>query len=289
MKKILGLLLVATGLITGCVTDPLHQSRINSCSREANAHTVSTRIGNSAYWSCLNREEAKQNAPKPIVTQAQQRSTQISSQIKSSAQSTKTCYDQARTSASGQIVTKSILVVTDDQANKFDLFSSKLRLNESQRKALKEYLSSASVCRKILIDGNAGLPFQSIMAKDFAARDLIYTKLLTGQMTIGEANLTIQQQNIKYREERQAEATKLDQNLKNQNTVEIQNIQRQRQLNIENQQRQQLIEDKKRQSNLDAYRTFTAPPPPMQIIQPGTVRGDDIRCTPDGSGGFNCR
>lgn len=289
MKKILGLLIVTTGLLGGCVTDPLQQARINTCSSEANAYTASTRIGNSAYWSCLNREEARQNAPKPIVTQAQQRSTQISNQVKSSSQSAKTCNDQAHISPAGQVVSKSILVIQDDQPNKFDLLSSKARLNEAQKKAFKEYLSAIAVCRKIQIDGNAGLPFQSVLIKNYTAKDVIYTKLLTGQTSIGDANLAIQQQNITYGEERKAEATKLDQSLKNQNASEVQNIQRQRQAQIENEQRQQLINQKQRQADLDAYRTFTAPPPPMQIIQPGLTGGNQVNCTPDGRGGYNCR
>lgn len=36
------------------------QVRIENCSEETNARTPSQRLGNSAYWSCLDREEKKQ-------------------------------------------------------------------------------------------------------------------------------------------------------------------------------------------------------------------------------------
>lgn len=230
-----------------------------------------------------------QNSPITTTTAAQDRSTQISNQVKSTGQAVRDCTKKQGDSPSGVIVRQSILVEGEDQPNKFDLLSSKAKLNEAQKKALKQYLAANAVCRKISIEGNAGLPYQTILLKALAEKDVIYTQLLTGKLTVGEANLAIQALNVNYRESRKAESAKLDQTLKNQHASEIQNIQRQQQIAIENQQRQQLIEDKKRQSNLDAYRTFTAPPPPMQIIQPGTVRGNDIRCSPDGSGGYNCR
>ena len=62
--------------ITGCGSiTPDHQARIDTCSREANAYSVSQRIGNGAYWSCLEREENNQNAQ----TQRNEQQAQIES------------------------------------------------------------------------------------------------------------------------------------------------------------------------------------------------------------------
>ena len=45
---------------TGCgTTSPNLQSQIATCSRETNAYSVGQRLGNGAYWSCLDREENK--------------------------------------------------------------------------------------------------------------------------------------------------------------------------------------------------------------------------------------
>jgi hypothetical protein len=287
MRLTLIFLLTSISLV-GCVTDPLQKARIDTCSREANAFTPGSRIGNSAYWSCLNREEARQNAPKPIITQAQQRSTAISSQLKTSNQAVESCSIKAYESPSGQAVMRSILVLKDDQPNKFDLLGSKARLNEAQKKSLKGFLTEIAPCRKIALDGSSGLSIQPVIARNYAARDVIYTRLLTGQTSIGEANLAMQQQRIKFNEERKAEFDKITQDLKNQNAAEVQNIQRQRQSQIENQQRQQLIELKQRQADLEAYRTFTAPPPATNLT-PGLTRGNQMDCMPDGRGGYNCR
>ena len=60
-KQIISLFVIlGTILLSGCGSiPPDQQARINTCSNEANANSASQRIGNSAYWNCLNREEAK--------------------------------------------------------------------------------------------------------------------------------------------------------------------------------------------------------------------------------------
>ena len=58
MKKLL--LLISIAILAGCALAPQERANIDTCSREANAYTVSSRIGNSAYWSCFDRVQAKQ-------------------------------------------------------------------------------------------------------------------------------------------------------------------------------------------------------------------------------------
>ena len=64
MKKIFIYFFVILSVIfaTGCgTTSPALQSQIDTCSREANAYSAGQRIGNSAYWNCLEREERKES------------------------------------------------------------------------------------------------------------------------------------------------------------------------------------------------------------------------------------
>ena len=61
------------------------------------------------------------------------------------------------------------------------------------------------------------------------------------------------------------------------------------------QQQQQELTIQQQRANLEAYKTYTAPPPPMQIIQPSfsnggnQVNGNQTHCTPDGRGGLYCK
>ena len=281
-------LVVLLGL-SGCVTDPYQQARINTCSAEANAYSVSSRIGNSAYWSCLSREEYKHNNPPPAPTQAQSQGSQIQSRITAGNKAAGECSKNNTASPAGQIVTKSILIFNDSQENKFDLLTSKARLNDAQKKALKQYLADNAPCRKSKIDGYAGTPYQTIQMRADSDKDMVYAKLLTGQMTVGDANTTLKQINLKYFEDLKTAAANFNQNLQSQSNAELANRQQQQAIAIQQQQQQQIIDQQKRQADLDAYKAYTAPPPPMNIVQPGLTNQNRIQCNPNGVGGFNCR
>lgn len=54
-------------LLSGCATSPEFRARIGRCSNEANAHTPLQRFGNSAYFSCLDREKAKVEEDKRVA------------------------------------------------------------------------------------------------------------------------------------------------------------------------------------------------------------------------------
>ncbi|BDT74878.1 hypothetical protein PKF022_05430 [Polynucleobacter sp. KF022] len=107
------------------------------------------------------------------------------------------CGKQNRETPSGKIVTSSILVSSDAQPNKLELLSSKSKLNESQKKAFKQFLSDTNRCRNMRLDDLKGTPYLSLVQKDFASKDVIYGKLLSGQMAIGDANAALKQINIK--------------------------------------------------------------------------------------------
>jgi hypothetical protein len=70
LKLIKSTITLATILgIAGCSIAPQQQARINQCSIEANANSASTRVGNSAYWSCLDRLENAQARQEKMLQQ----------------------------------------------------------------------------------------------------------------------------------------------------------------------------------------------------------------------------
>ena len=62
----------------------------------------------------------------------------------------------------------------------------------------------------------------------------------------------------------------------------------QQQQDAQAQQQQIVNQQRQRQADLEAYKAYTAPPPPMQIIQPNIVNQNRMTCSPNGLGGYNC-
>jgi len=138
----------------------------------------------------------------PAAVAPQQNS--VAEQVRSGMQAANECSKNHRATPNGKIVESSIIVLNDNQTNKYELLSSKARLSESQKKAFKQYLSDLNTCRNLYLDAYRGLPDQPIIKKDYAFRDIIYGKLLSGQMAVGDANTAINENKIKIVEELKA-------------------------------------------------------------------------------------
>jgi hypothetical protein len=175
--------------------------------------------------------QQQQTYQAPVQTQAQVQANQNNARIQSVIKASTECAKTNRSTPAGEIVTKYIIVFDEAQPNKFDLLSSKAKLSESQKTAFKQFLSANAACRKMKVDGYAGTPYQSIQVKSDSDRDLIYTKLLTGQMNVGDANTAIKQLNLQVSDAFKAAAADLNQNVRNQSNAEIANRNRQQMCN----------------------------------------------------------
>jgi hypothetical protein len=151
----------------------------------------------SILVGCNQMRPQQSYAPAPVAPQQ----NTAAEQVKQGLQAASECTKKNRATPNGKIVESSVLILTDTQANKFDLLSSKAKLNEAQKKAFKQYLSEGIACRNLFLDAYRGLPDQPIIRKDYAFRDGLYTKLLTGQITVGDANSAINENRPKYTEE----------------------------------------------------------------------------------------
>lgn len=219
-------------------------------------------------------------------TTAESQSDQLSKKMKFGFENSGICYKQLEASEIGEPVTKSILIMSDGQPNKYDLLSSKAKLNDSQKKALKSFLASASNCRKILTDSASGTPYAASLAKKDAETDSIYTKLLTGQMTVGEANLARDQLRVKSRDEMMAIGKSLDAQFRNSYNSEVaQDDENRRRLaeayraNQQAQQQQQIINQNQQLINKQMQQNMK-PPAPRTPVQ--------TNCMSFGSGMINC-
>ncbi len=122
-----------------------------------------------------------------------QQPNQPSAQVQQSNMARIECSRNLRKTPSGMVVEKDILLVSPNQPNKYDLLSSKARLSEPQKKSLKDYLAEADKCDQLTIDALRGNVMLPPFEKGKIAKEVLYAKLLNGQVSIGEANIALEQ------------------------------------------------------------------------------------------------
>lgn len=225
-------------------------------------------------------------SPQGNVSAAQVQSNQLTSKMKAGFEGTSQCSKESVNSPVGQQVIKSILVMSDEQENKYTLFSSKAKLNEQQKKLLTEFLVAQTKCRKIMQDAASGTPYAAAFTKIYSDSDLVFIKLLSGQLSIGEANLAREQLRGRRNEELDAVAKTLDSQFKNSHNSEMaQDDENRRRLaeayraNQQAQQQQQLINQNQQMIN-NQNQLKNKPPPPRTPVQ--------TNCTNFGAGMISC-
>lgn len=217
--------------------------------------------------------------PQGYMTSSQVQSDQLSRKMKLGFDNLNQCSKELMATPIGQQATKSILVMSDAQENKYDLFSSKSKLNESQKKLLKSFLAEQNKCTKMLADAASGTPYAIAITKRYSDNDAVYMKLLSGQMTIGEANLARDQIRIKSREEVMAIGKSLDDGFSNAHNAEVASIERRRAAEIQAVQQQQIINQNQQIINNQIMQNMK-PSAPRTPIQTDCYRmGNSVSCT----------
>lgn len=217
--------------------------------------------------------------PQGYMTSSQVQSDQLARKMKLGYENLNQCGDALRASPIGQQITKTMLIMSDSQENKYDLFSSKSKLNEAQKKVLKSFLAEQNKCTKLLTDAASGTPYAIAITKRYSDNDAVYTKLLSGQMTIGEANLARDQIRVKSREEVMAIGKSLDDGFNNSHNAEVTAMERRRVAEIQAAQQQQIINQNQQLINNQIQQNMK-PPAPRTPIQTDCYRmGNSVSCT----------
>jgi hypothetical protein len=101
------------------------------------------------------------------------------------------CAEALDQSEAGKVVTTQILFVSPTSSNKFELMSSKSKLNQVQKEALKTFLKSVPECRQPLLSAYSRIDpaFAGFTARFYSKMDAIYLALLDDKFTIGDANI----------------------------------------------------------------------------------------------------
>jgi len=124
----------------------------------------------------------------PHKSQAQFEQERIKSQISSANAKTKACLDDAEKDKNFQRIYEEIFVKTETSPNKFTLLTNSEKPSNEQIEILKQSIPIIINCRRLMIDGLSGTPFQTVKLKSYNMADATYIKLIKGEISIGEAN-----------------------------------------------------------------------------------------------------
>jgi len=154
-------------------------------------------------------------------TQAQRTNTELKDRFTVVKQNTQQCVDTLSANPVAKKVGSEILFAKPDDPNRFELATIKSKLTPEQKSTLKEYISIGLNCRNIVIDGYRGLPVQQPYMDYYAKMDQIYVGLLSGELSIGDANRLKMTAINSLQSESRAAGEKIDQSLANAHNAEL--------------------------------------------------------------------
>lgn len=203
------------------------------------------------------------------MTQAQKDAISIRQQINDSIAKSQECAKQVLETPSGVLVSNEVLY-QNMNSNKYDLMSSNEKLSNKQKDALRTYLNDNLRCREINLNTLQGLRHQHVIATLFSRYDDIYPRLLSGEITIGQANKEKKKALDEFDRDWIKAETRTSEQLDDAHNNEIGNRQRNAAI----------------MAPLLNQKPYQVPMPQQAnpIIKPTT----NTNCIPNGFGGFNC-
>lgn len=122
-----------------------------------------------------------------------------------------------------KIVDQEVFVRSENSPNKLELMSSTAKISQKQIKAVLDLYTAAGYCRNILRESLKDYPaLLAAVNNRYGENDVIYSKLISKKITIGEANQELAQAFTRYRTEYTAAINNLNNQYNNQINQEIQ-------------------------------------------------------------------
>lgn len=164
--------------------------------------------------SCANNE-----------TSANQYSLQLNSLLGETMGKRQACFKAVEELSEAKYVRSNLIHSEPDAPNKFELLSSTKKVTQEDKKMLLVFLSNRQPCNGDSLKSLQAIypPFANIQASLMQKSDSIYAKLMSGQITIGEANQAIQEGLSAYKKEWSAETVALNTRIQNDHNAELQN------------------------------------------------------------------
>lgn len=86
-------------------------------------------------------------------------------------------------------VDQNVVFIDQNSPNKYRLLSSTDKINQAQKDVFLKYLNFNSSCRKSFMANMGGGGYQVAYSSYYNQVDQIYSKLISGAITIGDANI----------------------------------------------------------------------------------------------------
>lgn len=117
-----------------------------------------------------------------------------------------------------KIVDEQVIYQNPDSPSKLNLMASNAKITEPQKKALLTYLGAVRPCRTAAISDLKSLPTLAVLHENYQGdMDILYSKLISKKITIGEAN----QQTAQIFAKLKVDYTAATQNINNQYSSQI--------------------------------------------------------------------
>jgi len=138
------------------------------------------------------------------------------------------CYDKSNLNKSVKYVHENIVIDEDSSLNKYQLLSSTQKINEEMTAHLISYLDETNKCRNVAIEGWSKVhpSFVTVYANAFRNYDILYGRLLSGEINIGEFNRLLQEARSVGQKEWDIAGNNLNSALENEHNNELANRQR---------------------------------------------------------------
>jgi hypothetical protein len=115
----------------------------------------------------------------------------------------KACFKNIESTPDALYVKKNILMVGKEADNKISLLSSTKTLSEADKKILLVRLGQIYDCNKVSLQSlsNIYIPYANAMSANMQRNDIVFAKLISGSMNVGEANQALLSNETLYAKE----------------------------------------------------------------------------------------
>ena len=124
------------------------------------------------------------------TSNAQKKSDAATQQFQAGVADQSACMQRIKSKNTGAfaIVSEQVMFLNPTASNKMALLANTKKINKVQSEALTSVITSTSECRSIWITAIAGTPPYQPFVDYYNSLDILYAKLLSKQLTIGEFN-----------------------------------------------------------------------------------------------------
>lgn len=207
-------------------------------------------------------------------TRAQQQSSYLQKAYEDAVRKFEACQSVKNLNSDVQYVYKNILIDNSQisqSSNKYELLSSSKKITKDERQKFITFLDENTKCRVIGIEGLAKVHPSLVTAVINSHRrvDVIYGKLLAGEINIGEFNRELQQNSAQHQKEWDLAINNINSALANDHNYELQSRQ-QAAAALQNWslQQQQIYQNQMMLNNLNRPRTTNC-----------NMIGNNVNCT----------